>query len=130
MNLKKESDFHQFHATNTTSSSTSSPVSSPRRPSSTSVTNNNNQPVDLSSSHGLKNGGGGGGDSSGDEEDPSSTFAKDVAGQKPEKDGECPPGMVRGPNGQLWPAWVFCTRYSDRPSSGRFTKIFQISNTF
>ena len=26
--------------------------------------------------------------------------------------------MVRGPNGQLWPAWVFCTRYSDRPSSG------------
>ena len=33
--------------------------------------------------------------------------------------GDCPPGMVRGPNGQLWPAWVFCTRYSDRPSSGR-----------
>ena len=31
---------------------------------------------------------------------------------------DCPPGMVRGPNGQLWPAWVFCTRYSDRPSSG------------
>ncbi|KAI5635064.1 homeobox domain-containing protein [Phthorimaea operculella] len=21
-------------------------------------------------------------------------------------------------NGQLWPAWVYCTRYSDRPSSG------------
>merc|ERR550539_465425 len=34
------------------------------------------------------------------------------------KDADCPPGMVRGPNGQLWPAWVFCTRYSDRPSSG------------
>lgn len=33
-------------------------------------------------------------------------------------DADCPPGMVRGPNGQLWPAWVFCTRYSDRPSSG------------
>lgn len=33
-------------------------------------------------------------------------------------DRDCPPGMVRGPNGQLWPAWVFCTRYSDRPSSG------------
>eukprot|EP00095_Tigriopus_kingsejongensis_P006131 maker-scaffold98_size375582-snap-gene-2.36 protein:Tk06131 transcript:maker-scaffold98_size375582-snap-gene-2.36-mRNA-1 annotation:"homeobox protein engrailed-2b-like" len=32
--------------------------------------------------------------------------------------GDLPPGMVRGPNGQLWPAWVFCTRYSDRPSSG------------
>ena len=35
-------------------------------------------------------------------------------------DRDCPPGMVRGPNGQLWPAWVFCTRYSDRPSSGRW----------
>jgi hypothetical protein len=29
--------------------------------------------------------------------------------------------MVRGPNGQLWPAWVFCTRYSDRPSSGKIS---------
>ena len=33
-------------------------------------------------------------------------------------DSDCPPGMVRGPNGKLVPAWVFCTRYSDRPSSG------------
>lgn len=24
----------------------------------------------------------------------------------------------------LWPAWVYCTRYSDRPSSGNFTFIF------
>ena len=39
-----------------------------------------------------------------------------------EEDGDVPPGMVRGPNGQLWPAWVFCTRYSDRPSSGEFTR--------
>ncbi|CAB4055715.1 EN [Lepeophtheirus salmonis] len=39
--------------------------------------------------------------------------------QTPSSDNDdCPPGMVRGPNGQLWPAWVFCTRYSDRPSSG------------
>ena len=36
-----------------------------------------------------------------------------------DKDEDLPPGMVRGPNGQLWPAWVFCTRYSDRPSSGK-----------
>lgn len=36
------------------------------------------------------------------------------------RDEDCPPGMVRGPNGQLWPAWVFCTRYSDRPSSGKY----------
>lgn len=55
---------------------------------------NTNQPVDLSKS------------SSSDENE----------GQG--KDDDVPPGMVRGPNGQLWPAWVFCTRYSDRPSSG------------
>jgi homeobox protein engrailed len=27
--------------------------------------------------------------------------------------------MLRGPTGALLPAWVFATRYSDRPSSGR-----------
>jgi hypothetical protein len=27
------------------------------------------------------------------------------------------PECVKGP--QLWPAWVYCTRYSDRPSSGK-----------
>ena len=56
---------------------------------------NTNQPVDLSKS------------SSGDESETKG------------KDDDVPPGMVRGPNGQLWPAWVFCTRYSDRPSSGK-----------
>ena len=30
------------------------------------------------------------------------------------KDADCPPGMVRGPNGKLVPAWVFCTRYETR----------------
>lgn len=25
----------------------------------------------------------------------------------------------QGNTGQLWPAWVYCTRYSDRPSSGK-----------
>lgn len=31
-----------------------------------------------------------------------------------------------GHSGQpmLWPAWVYCTRYSDRPSSGTFSFIF------
>ena len=38
--------------------------------------------------------------------------------QGEDSDDGVPPGMVRGPNGQLWLAWVFCTRYSDRPSSG------------
>lgn len=58
--------------------------------------NNNNQPVDLSAKQDAKSGKG-----------------------EDKKDADVPPGMVRGPNGQLWPAWVFCTRYSDRPSSGK-----------
>ena len=33
-----------------------------------------------------------------------------------------PPGMMVGPGGDLVPAWVFCTRYSDRPSAGRARK--------
>ena len=41
-----------------------------------------------------------------------------TSNEAPKTDAGCPPGMVRGPNGQLFPAWVFCTRYSDRPSSG------------
>lgn len=44
--------------------------------------------------------------------------AKSETADGEKKDDDVPPGMVRGPNGQLWPAWVFCTRYSDRPSSG------------
>ena len=35
----------------------------------------------------------------------------------------------RGDNKSLWPAWVYCTRYSDRPSSGRFKNIM-IYNCF
>lgn len=29
------------------------------------------------------------------------------------------PVIPDDPNGPVWPAWVYCTRYSDRPSSGR-----------
>lgn len=28
-------------------------------------------------------------------------------------------------NGKPWPAWVYCTRYSDRPSSGKFLIIIE-----
>ena len=50
-----------------------------------------------------------------------------TSNEAPKADADCPPGMVRGPNGQLWPAWVFCTRYSDRPSSGpRARKIKKV----
>ena len=41
----------------------------------------------------------------------------------PSSPPSCPPsppsGMLRGANGALLPAWIFATRYSDRPSSGR-----------
>merc|ERR1719410_1483068 len=50
-----------------------------------------------------------------------------TSNEAPKTDEDCPPGMVRGPNGQLWPAWVFCTRYSDRPSSGpRVRKVKKV----
>ena len=53
-------------------------------------------------------------------------FSK-TSNEAPKTDEDCPPGMVRGPNGQLWPAWVFCTRYSDRPSSGpRVRKVKKV----
>ena len=53
-------------------------------------------------------------------------FSK-TSNEAPKTDEVCPPGMVRGPNGQLWPAWVFCTRYSDRPSSGpRVRKVKKV----
>lgn len=29
-----------------------------------------------------------------------------------------------GTNQSLWPAWIYCTRYSDRPSSGKLKFIF------
>ena len=69
---------------------------------------NNNRPVDLSPPK----------TSPGGEKRPPSSPSSSLP--KNEKDPDCPPGMVRGPNGQLWPAWVFCTRYSDRPSSGEY----------
>lgn len=86
--------------------------SSPSPSSATSNVNNNtivNQPVDLSSKHSSSSNttGSSGNSSNGDD-------SKDG-----KKDDDVPPGMVKGPNGQLWPAWVFCTRYSDRPSSGK-----------
>merc|ERR1711997_106464 len=47
-----------------------------------------------------------------------------------ESESDCPPGMVKGPNGKLIPAWVFCTRYSDRPSAGpRVRKIKKSGNS-
>ena len=83
----------------------------------TSNVNNNtitNQPVDLSSKNSS---------SSGKSSGSSSNSSSSDDNKEGKKDDDCPPGMVRGPNGQLWPAWVFCTRYSDRPSSGKFSVL-------
>ena len=86
---------------------TQSPMSSSSSSSSPATPfNNNNQPVDLS-----KQTEGCASSKSNDENNKDNSKGKD--------DSDLPPGMVRGPNGQLWPAWVFCTRYSDRPSSGK-----------
>lgn len=44
----------------------------------------------------------------------------------PKGDGACDSKGERGKDGQpiLWPAWVYCTRYSDRPSSGKILFCF------
>lgn len=34
-------------------------------------------------------------------------------------------GSTKDENGQSWPAWIYCTRYSDRPSSGRNQLTFE-----
>lgn len=37
-------------------------------------------------------------------------------------------GKDSGP--MVWPAWVYCTRYSDRPSSGKYYNFFSSLNIF
>lgn len=58
-------------------------------------------PIDLSS-------GGGGGGTQGSEGTPAASGTGSGSQQ---------------PN-ILWPAWVYCTRYSDRPSSGEYQQLF------
>ena len=45
--------------------------------------------------------------------------AKDSLSNNNGSTKKCPEGQVQGKDGKLWPAWVYCTRYSDRPSSGK-----------
>jgi len=83
-----------------------------KSPPSSPLNNNNQNPIDLSSKNNVSA-----------TSNKSSSNGDNNKGEGNSEDG-VPPGMVRGPNGQLWPAWVFCTRYSDRPSSGpRIRKI-------
>jgi hypothetical protein len=39
-------------------------------------------------------------------------------------------GTLPGSPQLLWPAWVYCTRYSDRPSSGKYSPPFPLKPTF
>ncbi|KYN07591.1 PREDICTED: homeobox protein engrailed-1a-like [Cyphomyrmex costatus] len=53
----------------------------------------------------------------------SSTIGSEsVNGDNTSAGGSNTTNQQNGSNGQLWPAWVYCTRYSDRPSSGPRTR--------
>lgn len=50
------------------------------------------------------------------------------SGMESSDDTKSETGSTKDENGsQLWPAWIYCTRYSDRPSSG---ELFSICFTF
>lgn len=40
------------------------------------------------------------------------------SGMESSDDAKSETSSNKDENGQLWPAWIYCTRYSDRPSSG------------
>jgi homeobox protein engrailed len=95
-------------------STTSSTSSTPTSPTASTIVKreqkiNHNKPVDLSAKNNNNN-----------NNNNNNVISDSDLPSGLKTDEDCPPGMVRGPNGQLWPAWVFCTRYSDRPSSGEF----------
>ncbi len=47
------------------------------------------------------------------------------SGMESSDDAKSESGSTKDDNGsQLWPAWVYCTRYSDRPSSGKLIVFF------
>lgn len=43
------------------------------------------------------------------------------SGMESSDDAKSETGSTKDDGTQLWPAWVYCTRYSDRPSSGKHT---------
>lgn len=54
------------------------------------------------------------------------------SGMESSDDTKSETGSTKDENGsQLWPAWIYCTRYSDRPSSGKknFKYIFRCNAT-
>uniref|UniRef100_A0A3B4BME4 Homeobox protein engrailed-like n=1 Tax=Periophthalmus magnuspinnatus TaxID=409849 RepID=A0A3B4BME4_9GOBI len=66
--------------------------------------------------------------------DSSSNCSSDSSPACPRKNGERLSGLRAHPGAQsrepaLWPAWVYCTRYSDRPSSGPRTRKLKKSKS-
>lgn len=60
--------------------------------------------------------------SSGTTSPPLSPASSAVSAASPTSEDKAPTGdTTKGP--QLWPAWVYCTRYSDRPSSGESASL-------
>lgn len=60
-----------------------------------------------------------------------SKLSKDCANGKQQQEQQQPQQQVKTENADskqdgniLWPAWVYCTRYSDRPSSGKSSRWF------
>lgn len=49
------------------------------------------------------------------------------SGMESSEDTKSETGSTKDENGsQLWPAWIYCTRYSDRPSSGKDFPSFSL----
>lgn len=63
--------------------------------------------------------------------DSASSMVSSTSSGAPSTCGSTDTGSQQG-NGTLWPAWVYCTRYSDRPSSGKNNLIiyFKFSCVF
>lgn len=52
---------------------------------------------------------------------PQNLISSRDSGMESSDDAKSESGSTKDDNGsQQWPAWVYCTRYSDRPSSGKF----------
>ena len=58
------------------------------------------------------------------------TVKADIAESVPKHGSESPDSDCGSGKGLVWPAWVYCTRYSDRPSAGKcLTRSRQLNIT-
>lgn len=118
--FSRQSSFSAFDPMSPTTSNSSSPVlRSPPPPPMTPLSTKSTSfpesprklfsPMDLTASNGSQSG------AKSEERSESRTTAT-AAGSTKEKTNSGAP--------MVWPAWVYCTRYSDRPSSGEWSRKF------